>query len=314
MGEHSFIPDGGLFQSDLWKEFQLHLGRELFKTPLFWGVVKTAPLLGRYGEASRGPALENVTSQALSGVFLKLAQEKNLTLLRVEPQYASVAKTLFETDFLVKKAPLNAQPKEILMLFLQEDEEAIFASMKPKTRYNIRLAQKKGVEVRPLLNKDEENQFLDMLAATAKRKNISFHDREYYRQFIHFFTEEKGTTFVAVKDGVVLAGSTVVLYEETAYYVHGGSSNEGRNVMAPHLLQWEQIRFAKSKGCTQYDFGGVAIQHEEKGKDWGGITRFKTGFAPQTKSTLFPGTYDVIFSPTRYYTYHWLARIKNFFV
>ncbi len=314
MGEHSFIPDGGLFQSTLWREFQLHLGREIFETPLFWGVVKTAPVLGRYGEASRGPVLETVTSQDLAAAFRELAQEKNLAFLRVEPQYASVAKTLFQTGFLVKKAPIDAQPKEILMLSLQDDEEAIFASMKPKTRYNIRLAQKKNVEVRPLKNEDEESQFLDMLAATAKRKKISFHNREYYRQFIHFFTEEKGTTFVAVKDGIVLAGSTVVFYEETAYYVHGGSSNEGRNAMAPHLLQWEQIRFAKSKGCTQYDFGGVAIQHQEKGKDWRGITRFKTGFAPQAKSTIFPGTYDVIFSPLRYFGYQWLVRIKKIFV
>lgn len=314
MNQEYFALDGGLFQSELWKEFQVSLGKEIFSTPLFWGVIQEAPVLGKYAEVSRGPSQDSIPPAQLNDAISELVSKHKISLLRVEPQHDAVLKNLFQTDLSVRKAPLDAQPKEILMLNLDKSEEEILAAMKPKTRYNIRLAQKKGVEVRPLKNKEEEEQFLAVLAATASRKNISFHKKEYYQKFIEFFSEEKGTTFVAIKNGKVLAGGTVIIFGDTAYYMHGGSSDEGRESMAPHLLQWEQIRFAKAKGCTRYDFGGVAIQHTEKGKDWTGITRFKVGFAPATESTLFPGTYDIIFSPARYWSYYLLTKIKKLLV
>lgn len=314
MDSTSFAKDGGLFQSEVWKEFQISLGKETFETSFFRGVLQTAPLLGTYGEVSRGPIQKTLNPREVKDVFTTLAQQKELSFVRIEPQDASLLKDLQESGLRVRKAPFDVQPREILMLPLEKEEGDIFAEMKSKTRYNIRLAQKKGVEVHPLATPEEEEQFLNLLAATAKRKNISFHTKTYYRKFIQFFTESRGETFVAVKEGKVLAGSTVVFFGTTAYYVHGGSSDEGRDAMAPHLLQWEQIRLAKAKNCRQYDFGGVSIQHQVPGKDWGGITRFKRGFAPHTESLLFPGTYDIIFSPLRYFSYLWLTRIKNLFV
>lgn len=314
MNHISSAPDGGLFQSKMWKEFQEFLGKEIFETPFFWGVLQKAPVLGVYGEVSRGPAQSSLTPEELKVVIITVAREKKLSLLRIEPQHDSLIAGIQKAGLQIRKAPLDAQPREILMFPLVKSEEEIFAEMKSKTRYNIRLAQKKGIIVRPVANENEEAQFLELLLATARRKNISFHKKEYYQKFIQFFSQEKGTTLVAVKDGRVLAGSVIVFYENTAYYVHGGSSDEGRNAMAPHLLQWEQIRMAKTRGCTQYDFGGVSIQKSVTGKDWGGITRFKQGFAPSTESLLLPGTYDIIFSPVRYYSYQALTRLKNLFL
>lgn len=314
MNQDFLIPDGGLFQSEVWKEFQKHLGKEIFETTDFWGVIQQSPVLGRYGEIPRGPVQPVLSPVILNEALTMVAKKSALSCIRLEPQHQSLVEELLQASLHVRKAPLDAQPKEILMLSLEKSESDIFAEMKSKTRYNIRLAQKKGIEVRPATNEKEVGQFLDLLAATAKRKNISFHSRKYYQEFIQFFSGEKGTTFVALHNGKVLAGSTVVVYNKTAYYIHGGSSDEGRSFMAPHLLQWEQIRFAKAKNCTQYDFGGVAIQHTEVGKDWSGITRFKTGFAPATESTVFPGTYDIIFSPTRYFLYQWLVTLKNIFL
>lgn len=307
-------PDGGLFQSEVWKEFQVSLGREIFEGELFWGVIEHAPLLGRYGEVSRGPLQERLKPHLLNKTFTALAQKNNLSLIRVEPQHDALLRNLLRSGLRVKKAPLDAQPKEFLMLNLEKSENELLAAMKSKTRYNIRLAEKKGIEVRPFKSNEEKAELLDLFSATAKRKNISFHSRKYYEASIDFFSDERGATFVAVQDGKVLAGSILAFFADTAYYLHGGSSDEGRNAMAPHLLQWEQIRASKAKKCTQYDFGGVSIQHVDSRKDWRGITRFKTGFAPHTKSLVLPGTYDIIFSPFRYYTYKWLTGIKNIFV
>lgn len=313
MNELAQSKDGGLFQSDIWKAFQQSLGKEIFETEYFWGTVAQAPFLGRYGEISRGPVQASLDVKKTNTLLQSLAQEKKISFLRVEPQQESLLKDLYKVDVLCKKAPFDVQPREILMLPLTDSEDDIFARMKAKTRYNIRLAQKKGVTIRSVSSKEEVEQFLDLLMATANRKKITFHSREYYRAFIDFFSENKGQTFIAVQNGKVLAGATLVFFERTAYYLHGGSSDEGRNCMAPHLLQWEQIRYAKKISCTQYDFGGITKNYALKGKNWTGITRFKEGFAPYVEAVAFPGTYDIIFSPFRYYGYQWAQRVKKIF-
>lgn len=314
MNQTTNAPDGGLFQSELWKEFQKSLCTEIFETEYFWGTLDRAPLLGNYGEISRGPIKKDSDSEKVVMELCHVAREKKLSCIRIEPQEESFLNALSQSMFTIKKAPLDVQPREILMMPLEDSPEHLLAQMKPKTRYNIRLAEKKGITVRAIATDEEREQFLQLFAMTAKRKSISFHDQEYYRAFMEFFTEQKGQTFVAVKDGRVLCGGMVVLFEETAYYVHGASSDEGRNLMAPHLLQWEQIQYARNNGCTQYDFGGVSQNIQLKGKDWGGITRFKKGFAPNTPPLLFPGTYDIIFSPVRYFSYKLLARFKKIFL
>lgn len=314
MNELAQSKDGGLFQSGIWKAFQQSLGKQIFETEYFWGTITRAPFLGRYGEVSRGPVQEKLDAKKINILFQGLAQEKNLSFLRVEPQHQSLVENFSDLNILFRKAPFDVQPREILMLPLTDNEDDIFAHMKAKTRYNIRLAQKKGVAVRSVNNKEEVEQFLDLLMATAHRKKITFHSREYYRAFIDFFSENKGQTFIAIQNGKVLAGATLVFFEGTAYYLHGGSSDEGRNCMAPHLLQWEQIRYAKKVGCTQYDFGGITKNYALKGKNWTGITRFKEGFAPHVEAVAFPGTYDIIFSPFRYYGYQWVQRIKKVFI
>jgi lipid II:glycine glycyltransferase (peptidoglycan interpeptide bridge formation enzyme) len=184
--------------------------------------------------------------------------------------------------------------------------------MKSKWRYNIRLAEKQGVTVAVAESEEERTAFFTLMSATAERKNIVFHAAEYYKTFTEFFSREKGELLVVKKDGEVLAGAALIYYQKTAYYVHGGSSNSGRNLMAPHLLQWQAIQRAQSKGCTQYDFGGVSVQRKvPAGKDWSGITRFKQGFAPDTETTVLPGTYDIIFSPIKYSIYRRLIAVKR---
>jgi lipid II:glycine glycyltransferase (peptidoglycan interpeptide bridge formation enzyme) len=202
------------------------------------------------------------------------------------------------------------QPKEILMMDITPSEEELLSQMKSKTRYNIRLAEKKGVVVKQTREPEDIEVFLKIMQETALRKDVHFHPKEYFQAFLDFFSEDVCTLFVAVYEGKILAGSLVAFYEGTAYYLHGGSRDAGREVMAPHLLQWEQIREAKRRGCTKYDLGGVAIQTAPKGKDWSGITRFKRGFAPHIDPLVFPGTYDFVLHNLRYKLYSTLQKIR----
>ncbi len=305
------VLDGGLFQSEAWKGFQEFLGRHIFAGPHFFGTTETAHFLGKLGYVPRGP----VSTEAAQTVG-QVAQKEGLSALRVEPQTKEVLEALRKT-YTVVKSPFDVQPREFLLMDIAQTEEELLKTMKSKWRYNIRLAEKKNVEVSATRDPQDVAAFLDLMQQTAARKSIRFHPKAYYAKFLEFFAEDVCQLFVAKRNGVVLAGSLLVIYENTAYYLHGGSSDAGRNVMAPHLLQWRQIQYAKMRDCTQYDFGGVAIQHQPKNKDWSGITRFKQGFAPTTKSILLPGAYDIIFAPGWYRAYRialWVRQHVLFFL
>ncbi|MCW1888073.1 MAG: aminoacyltransferase [Candidatus Moranbacteria bacterium] len=308
------IPDGGLFQSQEWTAFQQACGKNTWSLEEgIYGTENTLPLgMGKYGYAPRFPGSKFTEReyQALK----KYAHKRNWMFLRVEPQSREIQEHLFHGMSLKAVEALHdVQPREVLMLDITLDEETLLKEMKSKSRYNIRLAEKQGVTVEMTRNEEDVQAFLDIMESTAKRKSIHFHSRSYYQFFLVHLKREACELFVAKKDDVVLAGSIVYFYQGTAYYLHGGSGDTGRNLMAPHLLQWRQIQVAKQRGCKRYDFGGVAIKTPAaKGKDWSGITRFKQGFGPKTESLLFSGTHDLILQPVRYTLYRALYTLKKF--
>lgn len=308
------IPDGGLFQSQEWFAFQQACGKNVWNIDDgIYGTKNKLPLgIGTYGYVPRFPGRMYTPGECQN--LKAYACEQGWTFLRVEPQSKVIQEVFFER--MASKAVESfhdVQPREILMMDIVPDEDVLLKEMKSKTRYNIRLAEKQGVVVESTHNKEEREAFLDIMESTAKRKSIHFHPRSYYQAFLTHLDARACELFVAKKDGVVLAGSIVYFYQGTAYYLHGGSGDTGRNLMAPHLLQWRQIQEAKKRGCKRYDFGGVAIQSSSaKGKDWSGITRFKQGFAPKTESILFPGTYDIVLDSKRYGMYKLLQLIKSY--
>ena len=200
-------------------------------------------------------------------------------------------------------------------------EETWLAQMKQKTRYNIRLAEKQGVIVGFSRAPQDVEIFIELIYATTQRKAIWPHPKAYYRNFFQVFGEPECVLALAEHGGQVLAANLLIFFEGAAYYLHGGSSENGRHLMAPFLLQWESMREAKRRGCTLYNFGGVRIHAKDdirstKYDSWAGITRFKQGFAPQTTPVVFPGTYDIILSPWQYRVYRGLRfaqKVKNLF-
>lgn len=306
--------DGGLFQSQGWRNFQAACDKKVWLVEKSSGTELAIPFrLGRYGYAPRFP--ESFVEEALLKKLFAFGQASGWAFVRIEPQTKEllrICQTVFGSR--LQKSPNDVQPREILMLDITRDEATLLSEMKQKTRYNIRVAEKHGVIVEATKTTEDREAFLDLLTKTAERKDIQFHPREYYQKFLEYFGEEECELLVARKDGVVLAGLLLVYYQGTAYYLHGGSGDRGRRYMAPHLLQWEAIKRARLRGCRQYDFGGVAVESlAPKGKDWSGITRFKQGFAPKVSTTLFPGAYDIIIDTKTYFLYRMLRNIKNIF-
>jgi lipid II:glycine glycyltransferase (peptidoglycan interpeptide bridge formation enzyme) len=234
--------------------------------------------------------------------------------IRIEPETEGVLSEIREATkgSRIVKAPHDMQPRETFVVDLAPTEEELLAAMKPKARYNIGVAKKRGVSVAMSTDAKYVEAFIRLVTGTADRKGIVAHPKAYYEAMCASLLGEDGMIFAAEKDGSIFAANLVVFHGDTATYLHGGSDDRFRADMAPFLLQWEAMREAKRRGCTRYDFGGVNMAELEAGTGkWLGITRFKIGFSPSTSSTVFPGAYDIVLSPLRYATYRMIQKMKK---
>lgn len=206
-----------------------------------------------------------------------------------------------------KPSTHNIQPPRTITLDIQDSEEDILARMKPKCRYNIRLAEKKGVTVRVW---DDVAAFHEMMTVTGGRDGFGVHSKEYYQRAYELF-HPKGTCelLVAEYEGKPLASLMVFANAKRAWYVYGASNNEERNRMPTYLLQWEAIRWAKARGCAEYDLWGVPDENEEtleaqfesRHEGLWGVYRFKRGFGGQLKRAA--QALDRVYNPLLYWAY-----------
>jgi len=191
------------------------------------------------------------------------------------------------------KAPKEIQPRDTIMVDLTVPEDDILGQMKSKWRYNIRLAGRKGVKVRMSTEPKDLEAFYEIAKTTSARDKFHIHEKKYYRAMLDNLSPAGYLKlFVAEYKGKILAVNIVSFFKETATYMHGASSNEHRNVMAPHLLQWEAMKEAKANGFKKYDLYGVAPAGKPN-HPWAGITRFKEGFGG--KRIRYVGAYDIVY-------------------
>ncbi len=227
--------------------------------------------------------------------LVKEAKARGVMYFHLEPPIELCNESLFkqfQVELSLRKARAF-QPLDTQMLDLHRDESALLAAMHEKTRYNIRLAEKRGVEVRVASGEGVAKaleQFIVLNKQTAVRDKFTSHGSAYYRRLHEHLGEDMLRVYVAIFEKQPIAANIVVHYGDTATYVHGASSNAFRNVMAPHLLQWRQILDAKLAWKTWYDFYGIQTparaRASKHGATWAGITRFKLGFGGQTVSYL----------------------------
>lgn len=309
-------PDGGFLQSEEWRKFQEATGKKTFNVSggNFWTniIEHRLPLVGKYFYLPRGP----LGGEKMEEV-IKLAEENQAGWIRIEPADEGVLQKIKDgTKRQIIKAPHDMQPREIFVIDVTRPEERLLSEMKSKTRYNINLSQKKGVSVKVISRgQDSQNyfdRFIELVKITAKRNGISSHPEGYYRKMWEILPGEALKLYVAEYENKIIAANLMLYCGKFATYLHGASDNEHRETMAPYLLQWQAIKDAKRAGCEKYDFGGIATGLHGK-KEWAGITKFKTGFSPDTVPVRFPGAYDIMISRRKYYLYRSLQFAKNIF-
>ncbi|MEW6400330.1 MAG: peptidoglycan bridge formation glycyltransferase FemA/FemB family protein [Chloroflexota bacterium] len=214
---------------------------------------------------------------------------------------------LHPSSFILSKH--NIQPPRTIIINVEESEEQILARMKQKTRYNIRLAEKKGVTVRAW---DDLAAFHKMMLLTGERDGFGVHSLEYYQRAYNLLhPKDMCEILLAEFEGKPLAALMVARSGDQAYYLYGASTDEERNRMPTYLLQWEAVRWAKARGCDEYDLWGVPDADEatleanfEKRRDglWG-VYRFKRGFGGELKRAA--QALDRVYHPLLYKLYLW---------
>ncbi|HRH32753.1 MAG TPA: peptidoglycan bridge formation glycyltransferase FemA/FemB family protein [bacterium] len=284
-------------QSSRWAQFQKEGGQRIVilgddnKEKLYLLIRHKLPFNRSYWYLPRSPFFENTQE---SNIFfndlrdaIKEIDPKAL-FIRLEPV------SRFESNKL--RPTINIQPNRTLLLSLVGSGEKILSGMHQKTRYNIRLAQKKKLT----LKKGPENAeaFLDLLEETRQRDGFRVHGRKYYQAMIKSNTVELVTVW---HDNKILAGSLLAYFGDTVTYVHGASSSEKRDLMAPYFLHWQSILEACSAGYMYYDWHGI----DEK--KWPGVTRFKLGFGGEIID--YPGTFDMPLAPLAYAGYTVFRRL-----
>ena len=213
-------------------------------------------------------------------------------------------------------SPHNIQPRRTIIVDLRGSGEEILARMKQKCRYNIRLAEKKGVAVRTW---DDVAAFHRMVLATGERDVFGVHSLEYYRRAYDLFHEAgMCEMLVAEYEGRPLAALMVFARGKRAWYFYGASTDESRNLMPTYLLQWEAMRWAKARGCEEYDLWGVPDEDEatleanfETRRDglWG-VYRFKRGFGGELRRAA--GALDRVYNLPLYRLYLWrMSRVTT---
>lgn len=235
--------------------------------------------------------------------FKKYCRDNKIIFFRLEPLNKSFVE-LFKNDKNIFKTK-DIQPKETSFLNLSHSLEILLKNMAQKTRYNIKLAEKKRVQIFDI-GLDGFDNFWKLISLTSNRDKFFIHSKNYYLNLLSG-NDDFIKLFEARVDDKVLASGIFSFYQDTASYLHGASSNEMRNFMAPYLLQWEIIKKAKQEGYKYYDFYGVSD------KKWPGVTRFKKGFGGQ--NYLFLGTFDYVFNKCIYSWYNifrFLNRLLRF--
>ena len=221
---------------------------------------------------------------------------ENVLFLRIEPPVEVTDFKKWNKEIGVLAVD-TVWPKKTIILDLAKNEEELLQDMHQKWRYNIRLAERKGVTIEKSNNIDD---FYVLAQETERRDKIKFFGKEYFTKLLKVISKHNaGELLVAKYQNKVVSAIINVYHNDAAIYFYGSSSSEHRSVMPNHLIQWQGIKNAKAHGCKYYDFWGIA--KDENDKSWAGITRFKRGFGGEEIS--YGASYDFIFNSFWYSVY-----------
>jgi lipid II:glycine glycyltransferase (peptidoglycan interpeptide bridge formation enzyme) len=321
-------PSGHLLQSCTWGEFKARFGWSAQRIAIIKHdrILAAAQVMFRAlpgglwttAYVPKGPLLisdppSGSSSAALLSALHSACRLQRAILLKVEPDWEDEPQAhtwLRSQGFRLSQE--TVQPQRTVLVDLRPDEEEILAQMKPKARYNIRLAERKGISVRPGTAQDLPI-FYGLLQVTGQRDGFGIHTQAYYSEAFRLFAAQQAVALLLAQyEGKTLAALMAFACGKKSWYMYGASSSEERQRMPNHLLQWEAMRWAKARGCETYDLWGIPdVDESELGPQMalaeeqgvlstglGGLYRFKRGFGG--REVRYVGAYDYVYNRPLY--------------
>lgn len=277
-------------------------------------LVSRAPVMrATYFYSPRGPVIDDPDSPAMTLLlnFVKAeAHKQHAFMLKIEPSVLDGdirwLTALQRRGF--RKNPHAMHIRHEWVLDISPDEKTLLANMKEKWRYNIRLASRKGVTVRRAEGQADLDTFYRIYETTSERDQFFIHNKAYYEDLVRLFNvDNRIALFLAEYEGQAIAGTIILTFGPWSWYMFGASSNEHRERMPNHLLQWTSMQWAKSQGCRYYNFRGIPDVLEEGQELWG-VYLFKRGFNGYPMRAL--QTHDLVYQPPLYALYRSLLAAK----
>lgn len=247
----------------------------------------------------KGPMPDKIMLNALK----KIGVQEKAILIKMEPNIVANQNV---KKFLLENGCQEGQPlftKHTFILDLTKPEDQLLVEMKPKTRYNIRLAQKHRVEVSEDSSPAAFETYLKLMTETTKRQGFYAHTPDYHRKMWESLNPAGiAHLFKATYQGQILATYIFFIFNKVLYYPYGASTREHREVMPTYALFWEAIKFGKKLGCRSFDMWGTPGPNPKPSDPWFGFHRFKEGFG--AKLVEFVGTYDLVINHQLYPLYN----------
>ncbi len=317
------LPHAHILQAWEWGDFKARYGWQARR--LRWGDGAAAQVLTRTAARGRlrvmyvprGPLLDWRDTSLCARVLddlQSLARRERAIFIKIDPGLPLATGGPEETApdpiggglraELIRRgwrfSPDQIQFRNTVTLDLRRSEASLLAGMKQKTRYNVRLAEKKAVHVRPGSPAD-----LDLLyrlyAETSVRDGFVIRPAAYYRDaWGGFMRAGRAQAFIAEVEAAPVSALILFVFGGTAWYFYGMSTTAHRERMSNHLLQWEAIRWARAQGCAAYDFWGAPDAFESSDAMWG-VWKFKEGFGGRVVRGL--GAWDFTPAPLLYQLY-----------
>lgn len=283
------------------------------------------------------PKTNPPTKEILEELY-KIGQHEKCIFIQLEPNVKKDIKILGDSDImknnsvealniLISQYPNilpSAHPlftKYTFILDLTKSEEQLLKDMHPKTRYNIKVAQRHGVEIVEDNSKEAFERYWELTEQTTKRQKFYAHSKLYHELQRQIFphlpaTNDQGLTtnsltshlFIAKYQGKILTTMLFFVFHDTLYYPYGASSDEDRNVMHSTLTMWEAIRWGKKLGLKKFDMWGALGPNPDPKDPWIGFHTFKQRFNPE--HVEFTGSYDLIINPLLYQLYKLTDKLR----
>ncbi len=286
-------------QTAAWSEFRKAMGVAVVKTSQGYVSFHRVPYTSwTIGYFPKGPLPTNAFIKELQTI----GNEQNAIYIQLEPNVIKNTNKSLGTSRVLKYSHHPLFTKYTFVLDLTKSEEELSKAMHPKTRYNIKIAEKHGVTIQEDTTEQGFEEYLKLEKETTDRQGFYAHNNTYHKTMWKIMKDAGiAHIFTATFQGETLAAWIIFVHDGVMYYPYGASSRNHREVMAPNLLLWELVKWGKKQGFHTFDLWGAIGPDPDPQDPWYGFHRFKTGYNPTLIE--FIGSYDLILRPVLYKLY-----------